>query len=132
MADKKEEYTSEMVKYEGIKQKYEQSLKEYQEITEEYENIIQDREVVQRKFEEHSIALKKINDEVQDLIDKKSEKNDIFVELKVKLVIEREVFKATQSRLNGIVSVYDLLKKIIRKRKKLLKNPVRNITMQIP
>ncbi|MCU5753820.1 hypothetical protein OBG91_10400 [Lactococcus lactis] len=60
MADKKEEYTSEMVKYEGIKQKYEQSLKEYQEITEEYENIIQDREVVQRKFEEHSIALKKL------------------------------------------------------------------------
>ena len=117
MTNKKEEYTSEMVKYEGIKQKYEQSLKEYQEITEEYENIIQDREVVQRKFEEHSIALKKINDEVQELIDKKSEKNDIFVELKGKLVIEREVFKATQSRLNGIVSVYELLKKNYQEKK---------------
>ncbi len=78
MTNKKEEYTSEMVKYEGIKQKYEQSLKEYQEITEEYENIIQDREVVQRKFEEHSIALKKINDEVQELFDKKSEKKRYF------------------------------------------------------
>jgi DNA repair exonuclease SbcCD ATPase subunit len=117
IAGKKEEYTSEMVKYEEVKQKYEQSLKEYQEITEEYENIIRDRETAQRKFEEHSLALKNINAEVQDLIDKKSEKNDNFVELKGKLVIEREVFKATQSRLNGIISVYELLKKSYQEKK---------------
>lgn len=111
MSDKRQEYTSVMIKYQEIKQKYEKSLKEYQEITKEYESIIRDKQEAQKKFSEQSLALKNINQEVQELIDKKSEKNDTFVELKGKLVIEREVFKATQSRLNGIISVYELLKK---------------------
>ncbi|WP_260604574.1 hypothetical protein [Lactococcus lactis] len=78
IADKKQDYNSEMIKYEEVKKKYEQSLKEYQEITKEYENVINDRKAAQKKFEENSLALKNINDEVQNLIDKKSVKNDVL------------------------------------------------------
>lgn len=111
IVEKKQEYTSEMNQYEELKQKYEKSLKEYQEITLEYKTIAHDKEEAQKKFTEQSEALKNINEEVQDLIDKKSEKNNAFADIKEKLVKESEVFKATESSLNGIVSVYELLKK---------------------
>ena len=94
IADKKQNYNSEMIKYEEVKKKYEQSLKEYQEITKEYENDINDSKAAQKKFEENSLALKNINDEVQNLIDKKSVKNDAFIEIKEKLAVEQEEFKA--------------------------------------
>lgn len=117
IADKKQDYNSEMIKYEEVKKKYEQSLKEYQEITKEYENVINDRKAAQKKFEENSLALKNINDEVQNLIDKKSVKNDAFIEIKEKLAVEQEEFKAAESQLNGIVSVYELLKKNYQEKK---------------
>ena len=117
IADKKQDYNSEMIKYEEVKKKYEQSLKEYQEITKEYENVIIDRKAAQKKFEENSLSLKNINDEVQNLIDKKSVKNDAFIEIKEKLAVEQEEFKAAESQLNGIVSVYELLKKNYQEKK---------------
>ena len=119
IADKKQEYSLEMAKYEEVKASYEQNLKEYQELTEKYEKVTDEKDTAHKEFTEQALALKKINEEVQSLIDKKSEKNETFVELKDKLVKEQEVFKAAQSHLDGIVSVYELLKKNYEEKKEV-------------
>lgn len=111
IANEKQNYTIQMSEYDEIKRNYAQCLRDYQEIAKEYERIIQDKEKAHKKFSEDSLALKKINDEVQSLVDKKAEKNETFIDLKKQLAIEEEQFKSAQSGLNGIISVYQLLKK---------------------